>query len=215
MKKSILAHIQYRLPAYIVIIALPIVVWSIVFSILARPKYNEMLTVEYFGKSYDITASGNEIRDSIDDITDCNIKKIDFRLALSDNGGIFSQVVEARLYSSDILIFEGGIWTDEILKSNLMPIPDESMERLSSMLPEDAEFYTIDGAVYGVILSGNGKVNRFTEHMKADGAAIAVFSNISVNASGIYGVGDRDDSAAIDLICYLLSNPSGRRSFCE
>ncbi len=197
-------HLQMRLTFYIAALLLPIIIWCAVFSVIKEPKYNEKLTIAYFGTGCDITALGDELYRNLSNITDNDIKELNVNLASMEKNGLFTRLVEARLYSSDILIFSEKMWDDEMLKNNIIPISSDKLDLLKSRLPENTEYYTIDGYAYGIVIDGDEGTSNLSNHCNDTGRVLIIMSSESVNMSSLYGDGNPEDDSGIELLEYLL-----------
>ncbi len=198
-------NLRYRFPVYIAALLVPVLIWSIVFSALSEPRENERLSVAYFGGGCDISALSELISADISEISDQKILEFNFNTAISTKSDMIISLMEARMYTSDILIFSGDMWENDLLKYNMAPIPENTLDDLKAELPADAEYHCIDGRVYGVFLKCAGRETVFSSYYDKDDRPLLVFSSYSQNLNTLYGKGRSGDSAAIDLARYLLS----------
>ncbi|MBO5716460.1 MAG: hypothetical protein J6S23_08750 [Clostridia bacterium] len=201
-KRDIRRHFQYFWWCYASILIVAVVFWTSVYGIIEKPDANEKLTISYFGNSYDGAQLELEIEKNITNITSQNIREFSVDHVNQTEDIVFGSMIQTRLYSSDIMIFEEGIITEEFASMNFRPFTSELEACFSDM---DLEYYVIDGIKYGIMVNPQGQnSNVFTKYYSGNSTMIAFFAPYCENLGGIYGIGNNSDDAAIMLMRFLL-----------
>ena len=203
-------HFQYFWWCYLAILIVAIVFWTSVYGIIEKPDANEKLTLSYFGNSYDGAKLELEIEKNITDITSQNIREFSVDQVNQTEDILLGSMIQTRLYSSDIMIFEEGVVTEEFVSMNFRPIINKLEACFSNM---DVEYYIIDGIKYGIILNSPGQIsNIFTKYYSGNSTLIAFFAPYCENLGGIYGIGNNNDDAAIMLMRFLLEEVNDEKN---
>ena len=201
-KTDIHRHFQYFWWCYVAILIVAVVFWTSVYGIIEKPDANEKLTVSFFGNDYDGAALKLEISQNLSNITSQNIKKITVDHVKQTENIVFGSMIQTRLYSSDIMIFEEWVINEEFASMNFRPFTNELENCFSDF---DIEYYVIDGVKCGIIINPQGQnSNTFTKYYSGDSRLIAFFAPYCENLGGIYGIGNKEDDAALALMKFLL-----------
>ena len=201
-KMDIRRHFQYFWWCYVAILIVAIVFWTSVYGIIEKPDANEKLTLSYFGNSCEGTQLELEIKKNITNITSQNIKEFSVDHVNQTEDILLGSMIQTRLYSSDIMIFEEGVVTDEFISMNFRPFTSELEVYFTDM---DVEYYVIDGIKYGIIINSQGQnSNVFTKYYWGNSRLVAFFAPYCENLGGVYGIGNNGDDAAIMLMRFLL-----------
>ncbi len=196
-------HLGYRWYFYLLILLAAVVLWTSVYGILAKPNANEQLTVSYFGEDYNGTSLEQDIIKVLPEITEQKIKKVLYDGVAYKDNSYFGQMLQTRLFSSDIMIFESGIVDGEFINMSFRPLTAELEAELSAA---GAEIYRVDGVAYGVSLE---KSSNFSKYYEGELSCFALFAPYSENMAGAYGIGNESDGAAIELMKYFAEVPNG------
>ncbi len=216
MKNKLASHFQYRWWIYVVFTLVTVILWLAVFSAMGQYRANEKIAIVLFGGGeqlpYDLYDS---IYGNLTEITSQEIREVTIEQP-NDSLNLTSQLIAARTPVSDIFIIpeamlkhknEDGISPPAYFYS----IPEE---KLSAIFGEDIskiEFMRVSieehNLVYGVYLNypDDSVTNNFEKIYSGEERYVAFFSFESQNLNKLYGVGAAGDSAAIDIINYLLS----------
>ncbi len=204
MSRNIKSHFQYSWWKYLAALAAAIVLWNGLFTALAKPEDNEKLTVACFDPKVDVKALQARLETDQKTFTRQPLKKltVDAYLDYENSSVYFSYA----LASADVFIFsEDMVTPDEngnvpvTYKALFEPIP---MERFSDILGDQSPKLFADGSdVYGVYIRGEG---RLADVFGENRACVLFFNPESVNLSRLYGNGNTEDGAALDLVLYLL-----------
>lgn len=199
---NIRRHLQYFWWCYASIFIASVILWTSVYGIVASPDANERLTVSYFGNDCDTEALKSDIKNNIAGITSQGIIEISVDRAQPSESLLFGSMIQSSLYSSDIMIFEEGVITDEFIAMNFRPLTEGILARFSDL---DVEYYTVDGERCGIIIDPTGSASSaVTRHYSGSGRLVVFFAPYSENLGAAYGIGDVDDEAAIEFMRYLL-----------
>lgn len=206
-KMDIRRHLQYFWWCYVVIFIVAVVFWTSVYGIIGAPDANEKLTLSYFGNNCDGAGLELEIEENISNITSQNIKEFSVDHVNQTDNIVFGSMIQTRLYSSDIMIFEEGVITEEFAAMNFRPFTSELEACFSDT---HVEYYVIDGIKLGIIINPQeGNSNVFTKYYSGNSTLVAFFAPHCENLGGIYGIGNKEDDAAIALMKFLLEEING------
>ncbi len=198
------AHLQYFWWKYLLVLVGIVFLWTSVFSTLAKPDDNEQVVVSHFGTDYDYAAMNNEILEKLPSITPQTLKTASFTTVASANDSMLSQLIQTRIYTSDIMILSEEMVSDDLLKFNFKQIPQNIIAEYFTDNLSDFEFYNVDGKPFGIILNPLSGKNNFSKYYTGTKKCIAVFSCESVNLAAMYGEGNPTDNAALCVMRYLL-----------
>ncbi len=211
MVQKIKAHFQYNWWKYLAVSVVCIVIWNGLFEALAQPNENEKLTVASFVQGIDAEAMQTKLEANKDNITDQAIKTVSVEeyLDYADSSMYFSYALAA----ADVFIFSEDMVTPDkdgnvpvTYKGLFKPIP---MDKFSEILGERAEglrLFEDNGEIYGIYLTYEAVANNFTEVCEEGISCILFFNPDSVNLNALYGKGNAEDGAAVDLLLYLLES---------
>ena len=206
-RMDIQRHFQYFWWCYVAILIAAVVFWTSVYGIVATPDANEKLTLSYFGNDYDGTQLELEIEKNIPNITSQNIKEFSVDHVKQTENIVFGSMIQTRLYSSDIMIFEEWVINEEFVSMNFRAFTSELEACFADL---DVEYYLIDGIKCGIILNPQGQnSNVFTKYYEGNYRLVAFFAPYCENLGGIYGIGNKEDDAAIALMKFLLEEING------
>ena len=206
-KIDIQRHLGYYLWCYLGILIFSIVFWTTVYGIVGTPDANEKLTISYFGNDYDVSGLKSDVEDNLSSITSQNIKEFSFDEVRQTENIVFGSMIQTRLYSSDIMIFEEWVINEDFVYANFRSWTSDLESRFSDL---DVEYYQIDGLKCGIILDPKGgDSNIFTKYYDGDSRLILFFAPYCENLGGAYGIGNEEDDGAIELMRFLLEETHG------
>ncbi len=206
--KKIAAHFQYNFPLYIAVLLVFSLIWCTVFSSLSKPKPEEKITISYFGEKLSTAELKAELAERMSRITEQNIKETSVNL-IPKTGDVFSApMIEAKTLTSDIVILSLDYFTDTVIKNNFAALSESAAEMLKNELGSSVEYHSIDGSVYGVILTYPDISNNLTKYYSGESRLLAVPSQSSVNFGNLFGNSAEENTAAISVLKYLLTEVS-------
>lgn len=206
-KADIQGHLRCFWWCYVAILLVAVVFWTSVYGIIGSPDANEKLTLSFFGNDLDASLLELDIENNIFNITSQGIKELSVDHVSQTESTVFGSMIQTRLYSSDIMIFEEWIITEELTALDFRPFTSELEACFANI---DVEYYLIDGVKCGIILNPEGSnPNNFTKYYTGNSKLIAFFAPYCGNLRGAYGIGSKEDDAAIVLMKFLLEETNG------
>ncbi len=211
MNQNIKTHLGYNWWKYLAVLVAAIVLWNGLFTALAQPEENEKLTVACFAQNVDVEALQTKLEANKASFTKQLLKELSVEeyLDYANSSMYFSYALASAdvfLFSEEMVMPDADGNVPVAYKGLFKPIP---MDILSGILGDkvaNLKLFEDDGGVYGVYISYDGLDNDFAELYGEGAACILFFNPESVNLKGLYGKGNAEDGAAIDLLLYLLGN---------
>ncbi len=208
IKRKLLSHIEYTWMIYLAILLTAVLIWSAVFGYLEKPDKNEKIVIAFFTNNWNSDPLVAELNDNRSKITDQALQAVtsknhDLQLFM------LTTFIGMRLTDSDILIMPESLFgegEDQLeIGEVIRPIDESLFDQIVGDEYQDWELYKVNGTVYGVYLNNfDGNENLFESYFEEEDRYIAFFSHYSENLSGLYGEGSKTDSAAVDMLTYLL-----------
>ncbi len=210
MNKKIISHIQYNWIAYVLIAIAVILVWLTVFNALAQPEDNERISLIFYSDGWDSSILTAHLNAQIDSITVQKIKNVATEQASGDKAYLF-QRLGTDMITNDIIVIDVAL-LDEKSSGAYAINPEEifyelDRERLDALFGNVAvDYLTADGKAYGIYLNdpNDGVKNNFEKIYSGEVSFAVFFSRESVNLDQMNGLGNKGDTAAIDVVRYLL-----------
>ncbi len=202
--KKLSAYLQYTWVSYAAVLLAAIVLWSIVFQSLAKPKADEKVVIAFFTDNWNSDPFVAYLDRNRESITAQELKTITSKNHEIDDF-MLTTYIEMRLSDSDILIMPESLFSageNQLSVAEVFRPIDKGL--LQDLLGEDVSLFEANGSVYGVYLNGEGSENLFVQYFDGEGRYIACFSHHSVNLHGLYGQGDAQNGAAVDTLAYIL-----------
>ncbi len=210
MNKKIVSHIQYSWIAYVLIAAVVIIFWSVLFNAMSQPEDNEKISIIFYSEGWDSFSLSKHLQENKGDITAQPLKIVDVEQA-SVNKTILKSRIGTDMMSVDIMAIEQSL-LDNSTESDITirvedcfyPLDTAKLEELFGDI--SVNYLTIDGKAYGFYLNDpdDGVKNRFEEFYTGDDTFLLFFSRNSVNLDRMNSLGNEGDLAAIDFVKYLL-----------
>ncbi len=220
MNQNWKTHFEYYWWKYLAVLIAAIVLWNGLFTALAQPEENEKLTVACFTPDVDIQALRSNLEAHKDSVTEQPLKEVSVEAYLDYASS--SMYFSYALASADVFVFsEEMVVPDEqgnvpvTYKGLFKPIPMDTFAEVLGDKAQGLKLFGDDSGIYGVYLNPEGQVNRFTEVCENKTSCILFFNPDSVNLNGLYGKGNTEDGAAIDLLLYLIGITSDHESIGE
>lgn len=187
-------YLQYHWWKYLLAILLPLVIWSVVFDSIAKPKRNEMLRILYVGEAMDVQSLQNDLSEALPQMTRQPLKEITVTQMLP-NGLPVGELLTAEQFNYDILILPAEDCPPSVGQNFFSPLSEPLLARF----PESTVYTETVGNTalpYGIVLHGGAYASDRT-------GCILFFSTESVNLASLNGKGRTEDDAALCAAIYL------------
>lgn len=192
--------LKYYWWAYLLIILFPIVVWNIVFAEMQKPADNEKISILYVGESLDAEKLQKDLTDILPELTDQYVEVIYVNTIILDEAHYYD-VLRTRMYTCDIIIIEEDYMKDNVGRVLFKRFPMDKMPDDFSSVQYYCEETEIGNKEFGFVLNQDSKLMKY---IGKDAKCYVFVSPISANLGGLYGEGNTEDQAALDLLKYLL-----------
>lgn len=192
--------LKYYWWAYLLIILLPIVVWNIVFAEMQKPADNEKISILYVGESLDAEKLQKDLTDILPELTDQYVEVIYVNTIILDDANYYD-VLRTRTYTCDIIIFEEEYMKDNVGRVLFKRFPMDKMPDDFSFVQYYCEETEIGNKEFGFVVNQDSKL---MEYIREEIKCYAFVSPISANLGGLYGEGNIEYQAALDLLKFLL-----------
>lgn len=195
-------HLQYNWWKYLLVIILPIMLWTSVFDVLAKPKDNERLSILFVGDNFDAVALQRTLEEKIPEMTQQNIKQIkvvtDYAV-----GEVYGQKMTTYSYEFDLIIVSQSFMTDNtgqfFRRLPMDGLPGYESAKLHMEETEDGY-----SAPFGFVLWQPGVENGFRQFYSGREICYLFFSTESVNLYPLFGGSAEGDNAAVMALDLLL-----------
>ena len=196
------AHLQYNWWKYLAVIIIPIVLWTSVFSSMAKPKDNERLSILFVGDGLDCRVLQENMVATIPQLTNQKIKSVKVASRVFDKD-LYRKMLVSQCFDYDIIIISNSYYNEDVCKSVFRPFSEiliEQFDTASFLL----EKYGGNNLPMGIVLFDKASNNKFVEYYSGGEACYMFFSPYSVNFSGLNGFGEIADDVALRVAQYLL-----------
>jgi hypothetical protein len=181
---------------YVLVAAAVILMWSAVFESLRIIKDDERLAITIYNIDCDIEALREDILQQLPSLTEQELQAV--YVETYDH-------YHQQTYADNIL-------TAQIAQTDLVIIPEHLLDQIEvpfhfPALPESLiteNTYQVDGVSYGILISGEGMKNRFTQYCQTDVTCYLLISSTTVNLGGVNGRGEVSDDVALQVLRYLM-----------
>lgn len=212
MKKEVTSHIQYSGWKYFAVMLVAIAFWCTIFTALAKPRADEKVSIACFVDQVDIDLLSDQLNAEKEIITTQKLKEISADSILSTDS-MLRALLSTRKITSDLLIIgESSLNADPssstaIDPKSFVPFSPEKLQQLLSGKVDNLQFYYVEEYTVGIYLNNADGTSdgRFGDFYNGSERCVVFFSNESVNLSALYGIGESDNSAALDVLVYLLT----------
>ncbi len=211
MNKKIASHLQYTAWIYILVAVVVFALWTTVFHAISSVKYDEKVTVMLFSDDDFSEALKADISQNINDITAQELKEFSIEKRENDLS-VMQSLVQGRIPVRDLFIFSEGVLNntdpEEYNPSGMfVAIKDEKLGGLFGEGLSESQIYRVDGYAYGIYLNDpdDGVTNNFEKIYSGKTRYVILFSYESLNMAGAFGKGETENSAAVDIVKYLIS----------
>lgn len=195
-------HLQLHWWKYFLALLIPVLLWTGVFSALARPKANERVHILYVGNHLDTLQLQTEITDLLPQLTKQPIKQVTVSAELPSEGQYYS-FLEARCFDYDLIIMEESRMKETVGQDVFVRLMEEMTAALPGAIPYRE--MTEDGELtYGYLLFDGSSPNSFSGHYSGTEKCYVFVSPESVNFHTLNEKGRIGDDAALKVLQYLL-----------
>ena len=197
-------HLQYNWWKYLLVILLPVIIWSTVFEQMEKPASNARLRVLYVGDGLDSPGFQQELTLQLSELSTQVLQEITVT-QVSPVGISYTEYLTARCFDYDLLILSPDWCPEGIGQAVFSRIPTALLASFPS-----SEVYTEvveeSDLPYAFVLP---ETSPFYSFSSDKGRPCLLFpSPESVNLGGKNGKGDLGDDAALQAMRYLLGvNP--------
>ena len=196
-------HLQYNWWKYLIVVLIPILLWTTVFYMVARPKDNEKLHVLFLGDDLDVKALQQALEETIPAMTDQEIKEIKV-VAEYVTDEIYGQKMTSYSYEFDLIIVSQPFMaknTGQFFRRLPMGgLPGYETEKLHMELVEEGDYL----APFGFVLWEPGVENGFSQFYSGEETCYLFFSTESVNLYPLFAGSAEGDNAAVVALDFLL-----------
>ena len=209
MNKKISSHVQYTWWLYLVIALVIVISWTTIFNGILQPENNEKVSIIFYSQNgWDSLALYTQLNNSRKQITQQNIETIIVEQCAT-NKTTFFQRVGADIVTSDILVIDLSLLDDSDGQKTLdvsRCFYEIDQAKISQLFVDvTVDYYIVDGKAYGIYLNNDDAVvNNFEKHYQGNYKFVLFFSRYSVNLDMMNNKGNQGDTAALDVVRYLL-----------
>lgn len=193
--KSAKTRFQYYWWIYILVVIIPVIVWSAVFNRLAEYESNEQVVICYIGSGLDNTALEKSLETNYAELTQQPLKDISVEVRIVSSQYTAS-VLETRVPYVDIVIISESCLYDGVGAAFFEPL---KTDQLSNQL-----YYTENGIAYGLEIAGGEQKHRFDDFYNNSDQCYAFICNQSVNFGSLLENGPDEQDAAKRILDFLL-----------
>ena len=193
-------HLQYNWWKYLLVILLPVIIWSTVFEQMAKPASNARLRVLYVGNELDSSGFQQELTLQLSELSTQVLQEITVT-QVSPVGISYTEYLTARCFDYDLLILSPDWCPEGIGQAVFSRIPTAL---LASFPSSDVYTEVVEESdlPYAFVLP---ETSPFYSFSSDKGRPCLLFpSPESVNLDGKNGKGDLGDDAALQAMRYLL-----------
>ena len=204
--KRYLSHFQYHWIKYILIIVLPIILWTSIFDILAEPADSERFRIYFIGEGLNCEDLSAHIENQIPFLTEqaSRIREVSVSSSIVPDETA-SSVAMARSYDYDLIIIPESFMSKNIGQANFNALDTQLVDELLSSVTYYTEPFYEEERSYGMVLFDGQQNNVFSEYYNGTETCYVFFSSHSVNLGQLNTTGNTEDDVALTVLDYLLS----------
>ena len=199
-------HFQYNWWKYLLILILPVIIWTSVFDILAQPKRSEQVRILFVGEGLDTQALQQDIADQIPSLTEQQILEVTVAAA-TPAGLSYTEFLTAQCFNYDILILSESYLHNNVGQGVFSRLTDD----LLAAFPEVPVYTeTVEGVqlAFGFVLFSGTEQNPFSACYTRTDTCYLFISPESAHFETQNGNGIAEDDAALKAAQYLLEEIS-------
>ena len=193
-------HLHYEWGGYLLIVILAVIVWIASFNAVLEPSRRERLAVAVIGEG----VLTSELEDALERVlplrTSDKLREITVTQSDMDAAHLDQYLYSIADQADLILVTEGALEAEKIAFYFDAVTSEEALLEATV----GAEYYTADGKLLGVCLTGGGK-NCFSAYYERSEPCYVFFGMQSENIGGINGKGDPSDDAGLQAVSWMLA----------
>ena len=194
------AHLQYSWWKYCLVVMFSVILWMVVFDMLAAPEKNEKIRITFIGDDFSHEELEEELYTVLPELTYQKMKSISVESPANRQSNDYYSVLATRVYGADIIIIEESSMPDSVGETYFRPLSTEKLEKYVNV----DEYYCENGIAYGILLCDGEGENHFSQFYSGDEPCYLFLTHTTVNAGDVVDNGNADDDAALQIIKYLL-----------
>ena len=193
-------HLQYNWWKYLLVILLPVIIWSTVFEQMAKPASNASLRVLYVGDGLDSSGFQQELTLQLSELSTQLLQEITVT-QVSPVGISYTEYLTARCFDYDLLILSPDWCPEGIGQAVFSRIPTAL---LASFPSSDVYTEVVEESdlPYAFVLPETSSFYSFSSDKERP--CLLFPSPESVNLDEKNGKGNPGDDAAFQAMRYLL-----------
>lgn len=193
-------HLQYNWWKYLLVILLPVIIWSTVFEQMAKPASNARLRVLYVGDELDSSGFQQELTLQLSELSTQLLQEITIT-QVSPVGISYTEYLTARCFDYDLLILSPDWCPEGIGQAVFSRIPTAL---LASFPSSDVYTEVVEESdlPYAFVLPETSSFYSFSSDKERP--CLLFPSPESVNLDEKNGKGNPGDDAAFQAMRYLL-----------
>ena len=197
-------RLQFHWWKYLVVILLPIVLWTSVFSSLQAPTPEQRVHILYVGKSLDTQKLQDQLTTALPGLTTQPLKSV--TVTASDTQALSYNTLDVRCFDYDILIFEESSMPQNVGQAVFVRLTDALLKQFLNGIyyqenVEDAGILT-----YGFVISPTDQT-PLTDCYSGTENCYLFISPRSVNFDTLNENGRAGNDAGLKAAQYLLEKP--------
>ena len=192
--------LPYNWWKYLLVVISSVLVWGMVFSMLAAPKKNEKIQITYIGEHLFSEALETELYSVIGKLTEQNIKNINVENPINGQSVYYQSILATRVYGADFIIIEESSLLETMGETYFSEIPIDKLEPYIEKL----EYYCENGVPYGIVLYDGVTENYFSQYYTGTEKCYLFITHTTVNFADIVKSGNEADDAALRILEYFM-----------
>ena len=197
-------HLQFHWWKYAIVILLPIILWTSIFSSLKAPAPEQRVHILYVGQSLDTERLQNQLTAALPELTTQQLKAV--TVTTADTTPLSYDTLDVRCFDYDILLFEESSMPENVGQAVFVRLT----EALLAQLP-DTRVYQEDVAeagvlTYGFVISPNAQT-RLSDCYRGNQNCYLFISPRSVNFDTLNENGRAGNDAGLKAAQFLLEKP--------
>ena len=194
------AHLQYNWWRYGLVVMFAVILWTVVFDMLAAPEKNEKIRITFVGDDFSHEALEKELYTVLPKLTDQPIKSISVESPVNKQSSDYYSVLATRVYGADFIIIQESSLPETVAETYFQPLATEKLEKYVDV----DTYYCENGIAYGILLYDGEGENRFSQFYSGDETCYLFLTHTTVNAGDVVQSGNAEDDAALQIIKYFL-----------
>ena len=188
------SYFQYNWIKYLLIILIPILLWSIIYSDIDKVQDDESVKIFYIGEYLDTEKLQEDILSNLPSITTQQLQSISIMTYYGSKDKVYDYL-RNKIYSVDIVII-----SEEVLNTDLI---GQIFSPFTLKLKQDflgADFINVAENTYGITAHTNSVIHKY--YSKSEKVSVFL-SQHSLNIGKAYGYGKVENDSAIQIAKYI------------